>query len=721
MPDTAANLLARVKRLVDDSTDSSLADDLRDYLRSREFGLVFEHNRPEDMRLYGKPVQVDDHVQILPPRGREETDDNRVNWIVSSMKEGNATLIREDDGRRITKDAVSLDDLVVVAAYQRPIYAGLRKTGEVVNGGESNPAQIIINGENYHVLEALTFAYAGKVDCIYIDPPYNTGAKDWKYNNDYVGGDDQYRHSKWLSMMERRLKLAKQLLNPTDSVLIVTIDEKEYLRLGMLLEQVFPSNDVQMISSMTNKKGSSRPKRFSRAGEYIFIVYIGDMGVVPNSDNMLLSNDEETDESGNITIWNSLLRRGTDALRRDRPNMFYPIYVDPHTKAVIGAGKALSPNETKDSATVPSQYPDDTIICWPIRTNGIEGRWQVGSDTLMERVRQHRVKAGRYNKKENRYSIVMIKDRQMKEIEEGILRINGIDEKTGAYEVSQTQRVERFQNPRDIWVKDSHDASVNGSTFLAGLLPGRRFPFPKSLYAVEDTLRFFVSNKPNALILDFFAGSGTTAHAVMRLNRQDGGHRQCICVTNNEVSADEERKLREEGFRHGDPEWERLGIAEYVTKPRVTAAITGRTPEGQLVKGDYKFVDEFPISEGFRENAVFFDLQYLDPYGIELGLEFKAVAPLLWMRAGSTGRMITEISDAGYDITDSYAILFDYAQCADFVHQLEGRDGIRTVYVVTDDENRYSSLCAAFPDLDVVQLYESYLRSFKIASEGALA
>ena len=288
MPDTAANLLARVKRLVADSTDSSLADDLRDYLRSREFGLVFEHNRPEDMRLYGKPVQVDDHVQILPPRGREETDDNRVNWIVSSMKEGNATLIREDDGRRITKDAVSLDDLVVVAAYQRPIYAGLRKTGEVVNGGESNPAQIIINGENYHVLEALTFAYAGKVDCIYIDPPYNTGAKDWKYNNDYVGGDDQYRHSKWLSMMERRLKLAKQLLNPTDSVLIVTIDEKEYLRLGMLLEQVFPSNDVQMISSMTNKKGSSRPKRFSRAGEYIFIVYIGDMGVVPNSDNMLL-------------------------------------------------------------------------------------------------------------------------------------------------------------------------------------------------------------------------------------------------------------------------------------------------------------------------------------------------------------------------------------------------------------------------------------------------
>lgn len=711
MSDTAANLLARVKRLVDDSADPSLADDLRDYLRSREFGLVFEHNRPEDMRLYGKPVQVGDHVQILPPRGEEETCDSHVNWIVSSMKEGNATLIREDDGRRITKDAVSLDDLVVIAAYQRPIYAGLRKTGEVVNGDESNPSQIVINGENYHVLEALTFAYAGKVDCIYIDPPYNTGAKDWKYNNDYVGGDDQYRHSKWLSMMERRLKLAKQLLNPTNSVLIVTIDEKEYLRLGMLLEQTFPNASMQMVSDVINPRaGVARPGSFTRTEEYLYIVRLGDAAVVPN----LLS--DETDEETNSRkspIWFSLMRTGSNSARKDRPNLFYPIWVDDDGK-LYEVGDALDIGDSKDGVTPPA---DGLHAVFPLRPDGRENTWQLGAETLRKAFAEG---TARISKRSDRFTVSYLRRAEKKRIEEGEIEVLGKDD-NGALILQHKEGVTRVKAPRSIWQTGAHDAGLYGSSLVSSLVDNRKFPFPKSLYAVEDALRFFVSDKPDALILDFFAGSGTTEHAVMRLNHQDGGHRQCICVTNNEVSAEEEKKLRKEGLRRGDPEWEQLGIAEYVTKPRVTAAITGRTPGGEPIKGDYKFFDEFPMSEGFKENAVFFDLQYLNPYGIELGLEFKAVAPLLWMRAGSTGRMITEISDAGYDIADSYAILFDYAQCTDFVQQLEGRDEIRTVYVVTDDKNRYSSLCAAFPDLDVVQLYEAYLRSFKIASEGALA
>ena len=144
-----------------------------------------------------------------------------------------------------------------VAEYDQPIYAGLKETGRVERGGDK-PYQVVINGENYHALETLAFAYTGKVDCIYIDPPYNTGARDWKYNNDYVDGSDAYRHSKWLAFMERRLKLAKQLLNPNDSVLIVTIDEKEYLRLGLLLEQVFRGERIQMVSSVINPAGVSR-------------------------------------------------------------------------------------------------------------------------------------------------------------------------------------------------------------------------------------------------------------------------------------------------------------------------------------------------------------------------------------------------------------------------------------------------------------------------------
>ena len=161
--------------------------------------------------------------------------------------EGDSSRPATEDGRPgiAGRDAArerrpcALDDLVVVAEFRDTIYPGLVSTGNVSRGGDK-PWHTVINGENYHVLKALTWTHRGKVDAIYIDPPYNTGAKDWKYNNDYVEGDDMYRHSKWLAMMERRLLIAKELLNPADSVLIVTIDEKEYLRLGLLLEQMFP-------------------------------------------------------------------------------------------------------------------------------------------------------------------------------------------------------------------------------------------------------------------------------------------------------------------------------------------------------------------------------------------------------------------------------------------------------------------------------------------------
>ena len=121
--------------------------------------------------------------------------------------------------------------------------------------------EAVINGENYHVLKALTYTHRGKVDAIYIDPPYNTGAKDWKYNNDYVEADDLYRHSKWLAMMERRLVLAKELLNPADSVLVVTIDEKEETFKVQDLER---QNRRRQTSMTPEKKGRSPRQSRSR-------------------------------------------------------------------------------------------------------------------------------------------------------------------------------------------------------------------------------------------------------------------------------------------------------------------------------------------------------------------------------------------------------------------------------------------------------------------------
>ena len=202
--------------------------------------------------------------------------------------------------------------------------------------------------------------------------------------------------------------------------------------------------------------------------------------------------------------------------------------------------------------------------------------------------------------------------------------------------------------PTTHWIKPSHDAQRGGTETLKALMPDRRFPFPKSLYAVEDALRFFLKDKTGMrLSLTSLAGSGTTAHAVMRLNRQDGGRRQCILVTNNEVAANEQAALRKQNLRPGDPDWEQWGICDYITKPRIAAAITGQTPDGEPIKGDYKFTDEFPMAEGFEENAEFFTLTYETPVAISHNLAFARIAPLLWMRAGSEGRRIDTPARSG--------------------------------------------------------------------------
>lgn len=360
--------------------------------------------------------------------------------------------------------------------------------------------------------------------------------------------------------MQKRLKIAKRILNPNNSVLIVTIDEKEYLHLGCLLEEMFPEARMQMISAMTNKKGSTRPGQFSRAGEYIYFIYLGDSTIVQTDDNMLLpqnSDDEEASSIQSVTIWNSLLRRGTAALRSDRPNLFYPIYVDKETRKILHIGESLSLDESRDSAPWPSGLPENAIACWPMRKNDVEGRWQVGQATLKQRVKEHRVKAGQYNATTQQCSIVMLKDKQIEQIESGILKVISTDE-AGAYVVEQTDTVqESTQNPRTIWVRDSHDASIFGSTLLRGIIGNQKFAFPKSIYAVRDCINFCVKEKPNALIVDFFAGSGTTLHAVNLLNAEDGGHRRCIMVTNNEVSADEAKSLTKDGYQPGDPDWEK--------------------------------------------------------------------------------------------------------------------------------------------------------------------
>ena len=538
--------------------DAGLRSELRSHIdrlrRRRQFGLVFESHLPERVRLPDHPVRRGSKVVRRDAPPKESPQD------VLRLKGKNAVLAADGE-----VEEVPYAELVVVAEFGEPIYPGLQRLGSIDRGGDK-PAHVVIKGENYHALEALRFSHAGKVDCIYIDPPYNTGARDWKYDNDYVDADDGYRHSKWLAFMERRLRLAKELLKPDDSVLIVTIDEKEYLRLGLLLEQLFVDARIQMVSSVINPGGSTRPREFSRVDEYLYFVFIGEAATNATHDDML----REDDGKPPPVEWHKLIRHGGESCHRPaRPGLFYPIYVDRESGKVVGAGEPLPVHQ--DRSTV--KDPTGQIAIWPLFTNGTEATWQLSPPAFREALAKGFVRAGQLRDAERWCTIYYLKSGKIRQIESGEIVVTGRDGQ-GAVVVEYAAG-KKLTYPKTVWNRAAHNATIHGSTFLRSFLPGRRFPYPKSLYAVEDAVRFVVADKPNATILDFFAGSGTTAHAVARLNRQDGGSRQSITVTNNEVSEAEARRLRDEGRRPGDTEWEELGIFEHITRPRIEAAFTG--------------------------------------------------------------------------------------------------------------------------------------------------
>ncbi len=723
--------------------DENLARDIKDYVHGRKYGLVYEASKPEFVRMWKKPVVRGDIVNILPPRGvvedtKNEDDPSEIVYKVISISKGVATLRNEQTDEIVT---ASVDDIVALARFDKPIYAGLKEIGRIERGGDK-PYHVVINGENYHALQTLVYAYQGQVDCIYIDPPYNTGATDWKYNNNYVGKDDKYRHSKWLTFMEDRLRLTKKLLNPKDSVLIVTIDEKEYLRLGLLLEQLFPEANIQMVSSAINGKGVSRDSEFFRVNEYIFFVKIGDC---------LVSELSLPDEwLGNIKTsttkqvrWGSLMRSGTGANRKDSPGCFYPIFISKDKKEFRGAGEVIPIGVDRSTVCI----PDDVIAIFPIHDDGTEGRWQYSRDKFLELQAKGYARISTYTKKDA--TIRYISEGWQKRVESGEIEVVGKAD-DGSLIFNDEEYDQRYV-PGNQWWINSHDATEFGSKLVQKII-GKRFSFPKSLYAVHDTLRFFLNDKPNALVVDFFGGSGTTLHAINLLNAEDSGHRKCILVTNNEISEDEEKSLTAQGLRPTDEKWDNLGIARYVTWPRTVCSIEGRDIKGKPLKGDYgcpietyqeyegevsdpetgkkkrkklfekvkrPFYPELAdhkMADGFKENAVFFDLEYLEPSVVSADLAFDRIAPILWLAGGCKGEILQR--HKGYVIGETYAVLFDPRYKTRFVDAVLEKKDIKTAFIVTDAAERYRSLCAELPGCRVMQLYESYLRSFEINAIG---
>ncbi|MCL1603899.1 hypothetical protein M3084_08565 [Succinatimonas hippei] len=726
-----------VKQISNPELRSKIEDELNKLVKQKKFGLVFEEHLPETTVLYDIPVKKGATVSI---KAKSSSGLYRVAKI-----EGDKAVCVDNDGK--IYEFVT-EELVTTAKLGEPIYPYLKKIDECCNAPDSPLWHTLIEAENYHALQLLVYLYGGKVDCIYIDPPYNTGAKDWKYNNDYVDSNDAYRHSKWLSMMKRRLELAKKLLNPEDSVLIITIDEKEYLHLGCLLEELFPEARHQMVSVQITPQGNPRDQQFYRTNEFIFFLGFGKAQPQP----LALDSNWRTGLGDNPVKninWASFLRTGTARKREDRPNMFYPFFIKNTVNGPV-IDTIGEPFYESDLSKV--KGPEGTVTVWPIGKDGELRRWQYAAKGARKLKEEGFLRLGKW-KGENT-AIQYLAESNRASILKGEIPISGRSY-DGSFIVDENH-VASFI-PGTLWRIPSHDATRAGTQLLKKVLGEKRFNYPKSLYAVYDTIKFYVKHKPDALILDFFAGSGTTQHAVELLNAADDGHRRCISITNNELSLEEAKDLTEKGLQQGDSEWEEKGIARYITWPRISCSIKGINVKNEKLEGTYGGdVDTYqpyecvvidPITEkkeskklyqkikktsypeladrelkdGFLANAIFFKLGFLDKNQVSLGTQLSELISLLWMKAGAQGQCPNlNAGNIDYKIfsKNKFAILVKENTFFKFVEELNKEKEIRTVFLVTDSESGYREMIRHLPSSvkNTYQLYSDYLDNFRIIS-----
>ena len=665
--------MAAIDNLIEKISDLGLKQDIsREVARMKQqkkFGLVFEEHLPEATPLYDVPIKKKSLVA-------EKDGFFKVFYRVKRI-EGD-TLICETQDDKHEEVSFEKDRMVAVAMFGEPIYPNLKSIDEVQNAPESKLWHTLIEAENYHALQLLVYLYGGMVDCIYIDPPYNNRNRTWKYNNDYVDDKDSYKDSKWLSMMKKRLLLAKKLLNPMDSVLIVTIDEKEYLRLGFLLEELFPEARIQMVSSVINPAGVSRIGEFSRTDEFLFFVKMGSCSPC----SLELSDEWRGKIKGGYKDklrWNGLLRSGTSPTRKGHEQTFYPIFVSEDGKSIVKIGEPIG--EGVDRNTVEPIAGTKTI--WPIRTNGEEGRWNIGVKRLKEAYKKGYVRLGKVS--DLSMAISYLKKGEQAKIENGIFSVIG-KRGDGSVIVNEEEYTAKF-TPGTQWWIPSHDATQLGTKILNAIIGSGKFEFPKSLYAVHDAIRFFTAEKPNALIVDFFAGSGTTLHAVNLLNAEDNGNRRCIMVTNNEVSEEEEVELKRQGHHPGDPEWNSLGIAQYVNWPRTKGSIKGVDVNGLPLNGNYlTYLNrELEKSRRIKQVSLIDNPQALTTNQKKnvVALCFKGQLPQSLVKAGS--KFIVSDEHTG-------SILFDIHYDEELLEELDGQDQITDIYIVTQNDKEFKRI-----------------------------
>ena len=389
----------------------------------------------------------------------------------------------------------------------------------------NNPNHIIIEGDNLEALTALSYTHAGKIDVIYIDPPYNTGNKDFVYNDSYVDAEDSYRHSKWLSFMSKRLRIAKKLLSDR-GVIFISIDDNEQANIKLLCDEVF--GERNFIAQLIWRQGKKHIGSFIGVNHEYMLVYAKFKDFINDNKNKWKIKKEGLEE-----IYKEFERLkaiyGADYSSIERGlKSFYakqdessPIFSSKHYCRVDKRGIFFADNISQGTGNGPRYDVIHPITGKPVKIPA--GGWRYAYDTMQTLLNEDRIFFGIDETK------VPCRKRYLKETE--------------------------YELPSSVFYKDGRGATKE----LTDILGGQFFNNPKDRKIIADILNF----RFNSVILDFFAGSGTTMHAVMQLNAEDGGKRTCILCTNNEN-----------------------GICENVTYERNKRVIEGYTkPNGEHVEG----------------------------------------------------------------------------------------------------------------------------------------
>lgn len=448
------------------------------------------------------------------------------------------------------------------------------------------------------------------------------------------------------------------------------------------MEELFPEATIQMVSSVINPKGAARHQQFGRTDEYLFFVQFG----VSSPEPLPLTNEWKISEDKRASRlrWKELLRSGSHTARADSPNQFYPVFINNTDAGPVFHSVGESYYGTNTSEIV---APDGCVAVWPIRADGTEGNWQISSENLKASIDIGYAKLGNWRGENT--AITYLAKGEREKIAKGAFTIIG-HRQDGSVITDDDAYIPKFI-PGTQWRIKSHNAEQGGTNLLKEFFGSSRFTFPKSLYAVHDTIRFFVANKPNALIIDFFAGSGTTLHAVNLLNAEDGGCRRCICVTNNELRKDESDTLTVQGFKPGDPEWEKLGIAKYVTWPRIECSIKGHDVNGNYLEGEYT---TYKTSIEKKDRNIIQIGFVSDASSLKIGEKKRLVSILSNKKLPQT--LVSQ--ETKYIVSDetkhTVTILLDDTAGDEWLKALDGMDHITDFYIITSNNRIFKSLKA---------------------------